>query len=60
MPDKSAQPTEKQTRPGEKARSSENARNEQRSLPPRDSNSAAGDTEQQALADAVDDLDGRD
>jgi hypothetical protein len=54
MPNKSTQPTEKKpTRPSEKAR------NEQRS-PPRDSNSAAGDTEQQALADAVDDLDGRD
>ncbi len=55
MPSKSAQPTEqKPTRP------SEQARNEQRSPPLSDSNSAAGDTEQQALADAVNDLDGRD
>ena len=55
MPNKSAQSTEKQpTRPSEKAR------NEQRSPPQSDINSAAGDIEQQALADAVDDLDGRD
>lgn len=55
MPNRSAQPTEKQpTRPSEKAR------NEQRSPPQSDINSAAGDSEKQALGDAVDDLVGRD
>jgi hypothetical protein len=64
MCNKSAQPTEnKPARAGaadpKRARHRDEARIDEQS-PPGDRKSAAVDTEQRALAEAVDDLDGRD